>query len=120
MLGGTAQRVWKHNIDGLRIYTLASSWGQLLVFVAVGLVLFVLPLIQPTGRTLLTGYVMVLLYLMGPLQMVMNSLPTVGRAGVSIRRVEEMGEELASYAEDEPKAAVSRPDPRGAACPCAG
>jgi putative ATP-binding cassette transporter len=106
VLRGTAQRVWKHNIDGLRIYTFASSWGQLLVFVVVGLVLFVLPRIQTTGHTLLTGYAMVLLYLMGPLQMVMNALPTLGRAGVSIRRIEEMGEALASYAEDEPKAAA--------------
>jgi putative ATP-binding cassette transporter len=111
VLRGTAHRIWKHNIEGLRVYTLSSSWGQLLVFVVVGLVLFVLPLVQATNRVLLTGYAMVLLYLMGPLQMVMNSLPTLGRAGVSIRRIEEMGEELASYAEDEPQAAVSRPDP---------
>jgi putative ATP-binding cassette transporter len=111
VLRGTAQRVWKHNIDGLRVYTLASSWGQLLVFVVVGLVLFVLPLLRATPRALLTGYAMVLLYLMGPLQMVMNSLPTLGRAGVSIRRIEEMGEELDSYAEDEPKAAIAPPDP---------
>ncbi len=111
VLRGTADRIWKHNVDGLRVYAFASSWGQLLVFVVVGLVLFLLPRLQPTDRTLLTGYAMVLLYLMGPLQMVMNSLPTMGRAAVSIRRIEQMGEELAAYAEDERQAVAERPDP---------
>lgn len=111
MLRGTAERVFKHNIDGLWIYTLASSWGQFLVFVVVGLVLFVLPLVRATdprsAHRLRYGAAL----LDVPLQMVMNSLPTLGRAAVSIRRVEQMGEELSSYASDEPEAAASRPDP---------
>jgi putative ATP-binding cassette transporter len=110
VLRGTAQRIREHNVHGLRIYTVATSWGQLLVFVVVGLVLFVLPQVQATDRSLLTGYTMVLLYLMGPLQMVMNHLPTMGRAEVSIRRIEEMGKELGSYSRDEPAGTVSRPD----------
>jgi putative ATP-binding cassette transporter len=110
VLRGTAQRIWEHNVDGMRVYAFATSWGQLLVFVVVGLVLFVLPQVQTTDRSLLTGYAMVLLYLMGPLQAVINTLPTAGRAEVSIRRIEEMGKELGSYARDEPAGTVLRPD----------
>jgi putative ATP-binding cassette transporter len=110
VLEGTARRVWRHNIDGLRVYSLASSWGQLLVFAVIGLVLFVLPSLKDNGVANLTSYAMVLLYMMAPLQMVMNSLPVLGRAEVSIRRIEERGAELAAYAVDEPKVPVSRPD----------
>jgi putative ATP-binding cassette transporter len=110
MLEGTARRVWRHNIDGLRVYTLAASWGQLLLFLVVGLVLFVLPLVREIDAATLTGYAMVLLYLMAPLQMIMNSLPTFGRAEVSIRRIEEVGAELSAYTVDEPKPPESRPD----------
>lgn len=110
MLEGTARRLWRHNVDGLRLYTLAASWGQLLVFLVVGLVLFVLPLVQEVDAATLTGYAMVLLYLMAPLQMIMNSLPTFGRAEVSIRKIEETGAELSNYTLDEPEPPESRPD----------
>jgi putative ATP-binding cassette transporter len=111
LLEGTARQVWRHNIDGFRVYTLASSLGQLLVFVVVGLVVFILPALLGADSRTLTGYTMVLLYLMTPIQTAVNALPILGRAEVAIQRVEAMGAELASYATDAPRAAASRPDP---------
>jgi len=120
ILEGTARNVWRHNVDGLRVYSLASSWGQLLVFVVIGVVVFALPLVQATDIRTLSGYTMVLLYLMTPLQVAMNALPTLGRAEVAIKRVEAMGAELASYATDEPKTPASHPDPSWSSLELAG
>src|SRR5262245_30252991 len=39
----TAESLRKHNIAAMTIYAAASSWGQVLVFVVIGLVVFVLP-----------------------------------------------------------------------------
>jgi putative ATP-binding cassette transporter len=103
VLRGTAQRVWKHNIDGLRVYTLASSWGQLLELRG-GRPRPLRAASAPSApHALLTGYAMMLLYL----------------TGVSIRRIEEMGEELDSYAEDEPKLPSRLRIRHGAVCPYA-
>jgi putative pyoverdin transport system ATP-binding/permease protein len=94
VLQSTAGAVKKHNLAGMSIYTAASSWGQLLVFVVVGLVLFVIPLWRPVDLPTLTGYTITLLYLMTPFQMILNSLPNLGRANIAIQKVESLGLEL--------------------------
>lgn len=105
-LKGTAESVCERNLRGIRIYTLAASWGQLLVFVIIGLLVFGLPEVATTDAQTLTGYTLTLLYLMTPLQLIMNSLPTLGRANVALDRVEQMGLRLSSAAAEEETAAV--------------
>ena len=96
VLQETATSLRRHNIAGMSVYTAAASWGQSLVFVVVGLVLFVLPMIEQTDTLTLSGYTITLLYLMTPLQVIMNSIPTLGRASISLQSVEKIGLELAS------------------------
>src|SRR5205085_8062441 len=66
----TAGTVRNHNVTGLTIYTAASSWGQLLVFVVIGLLLFALPTMESVSTPSLTGYTLTLLFLMTPLQVI--------------------------------------------------
>jgi putative ATP-binding cassette transporter len=94
VLQSTADSLREHNIRGMTIYTAASSWGQVLVFVVVGLVLFALPKVNEVDAQTLTGYTITLLYLMTPFQVILNSLPNLGRANVAIQKVESLGLEL--------------------------
>ncbi|HKR15456.1 MAG TPA: cyclic peptide export ABC transporter [Pyrinomonadaceae bacterium] len=106
MLDTTARNFSRHSISGQTIYTVAASWGQLLVFVVIGLLLFVLSgWIQISG-TVLTGFTLAILYLMTPLQLIMNTLPNMGRAGVALKNVEDLGLTLtpSKSEEDSPKA----------------
>src|SRR4029079_5249537 len=96
VLQETATSLRRHNIAGMSVYTAAATWWQSLVFVVVGLVLFVLPIIEQTDTLTLSGYTITLLYLMTPLQVIMNSIPTLGRASISLQSVEKIGLELAS------------------------
>jgi putative ATP-binding cassette transporter len=96
----TATSLKNHNLRGMRIYTVASSWGQSLVFVVIGLVIFVLPRMQHVSAATLTGYVLTLLYLMTPMQVIMNMLPTLARANVAIKKVKDLGFELAAKGTD--------------------
>jgi putative pyoverdin transport system ATP-binding/permease protein len=93
-LEATADNLRRHNITGLKIFTAAASWGQALVFVVIGLVLFALTSVWSLDPTALTGYTITLLYLMTPLQVIMNSLPNLGRANVALQKVEKLGLEL--------------------------
>jgi len=101
VLRTTATQFRRHNIAGQTIYTVAASWGQLLVFVVIGLLLFALSGMIDVSAAVLTGFTLALLYLMTPLQMIMNMLPNVGRAGVSLRNVEELGLTLTPSATEE-------------------
>ncbi|PYP88131.1 MAG: ABC transporter ATP-binding protein [Blastocatellia bacterium AA13] len=97
MFDSTAGTVRGHNVSGLTIYTVASSWGQLLVFVVIGMLLFAVPVWKETTAQSLTGYTLVLLFLMTPLQVIMNSLPGIGRANVALNNVNELGLTLTKY-----------------------
>ena len=87
----TASRFRRHNIVALTIYSIASSWGQMLVFVVIGLLLFVLSGWFGISALVMTGFTLTILYLMTPLQVIMNTLPNMGRANVALNNVEELG-----------------------------
>jgi putative pyoverdin transport system ATP-binding/permease protein len=99
-LKATSQNFRRHNVKGMVILTAANSWGQILVFVVVGLVLFALPVIRGASAETMTGYTLVLLYLMTPLQVIMTTLPNLSRANVSLRKVEELGLTLSSESQE--------------------
>jgi putative ATP-binding cassette transporter len=101
LVAPAAASLKRHNSRGLRIYTAASSWGQTLVFVVIGLIVFVLPRTQHIDAATLTGYVLSLLYLMVPLQVIMNMLPGLARSNVALNRVQDLGLELSAQGTDD-------------------
>ena len=104
-LEATARRYRDENIRGLRIFTVSASWGQVFVFLVVGLLLFFLPQLTGVSPQVLSGYTLTLLYLMSPLQTLMNAMPNIGRANASLNRVDAMGLQLAEAASSERAAA---------------
>jgi putative ATP-binding cassette transporter len=92
----TADAMRRHNLAGLKLYTAAASWGQTLVFIVIGLIIFVLPAAQGADARTLTGYTITLLYLMTPLQFIMNAVPNLSRGVVALQRVEKLGLELSA------------------------
>jgi putative pyoverdin transport system ATP-binding/permease protein len=92
----TARSFRRNTLVAMGIYTVASSWGQLLVFVVIGLVIFGLPNLGPVDTHLLTGYVLALLFITTPLQVIMNSVPGLGRASVALNNIKELGLTLAA------------------------
>ena len=79
-----------------------ASWGQVLFFVLIGGVLFVLPAFQPADYGVLVGYSLVILYMMAPLDYLVSSLPILSQAAVSVQAIKQVGLALG-----EPEAAAS-------------
>jgi putative ATP-binding cassette transporter len=84
---------------GDAVYALTASFGHLLIFILIGLLLFVLPALQPTEISTTIGYSLVILYLMPPLEVIMNALPMLGRANIALQKIEAMGLSLAERVE---------------------
>lgn len=99
-LDTTASSFRSHNKKAMKIYTVSATWGQTLVFIVVGLVLLVPPASRNLTGAALTGCTLALLYLMTPLQVIMNTAPTVARANVAVRNVKDLGFQLSSQEED--------------------
>ena len=95
-LDKTASSLRRDNTAAWNMYSAASSWGQVLVFVVLGLTVFLLPLLRPIASSTLTGYALTLLYLMTPLQVIMNASPPLSRANVALRSVRDLGFTLES------------------------
>lgn len=108
LLKSTAASARGHNISGATLYSLAASSGQALMYTIIAIVLFGLPRGQNLDAQVLTGYTLTLLYLMSPLQVIMNTIPNVGRASVALERVESLGLKLAAKGTED-DAGVWRP-----------
>lgn len=81
---------------GDAVYALTASFGHLLIFILIGLLLFALPALQPTEISTTIGFSLVILYLMPPLEVIMNALPMLGRANIALQKIEAMGLSLAA------------------------
>ena len=79
------------NTSGNIFYAVAGVWGQTIAFILIGLLLFVAPNIQTVETPVLTGYVLALLYMLTPLETILNALPSLSRAAISVRKMEDLG-----------------------------
>jgi putative ATP-binding cassette transporter len=84
----------EENRVGNIIFSAAASWGQGLVYIVLGLLVYVLPRFQHTDLRTLLSFTVILFQLMGPLEVLMNTLPNIGRASAAANKVEELGFEL--------------------------
>ncbi|MEM7793207.1 MAG: cyclic peptide export ABC transporter [Cyanobacteria bacterium P01_C01_bin.118] len=82
-----------------KLGAVATSGGQLLFFVLIALLLFGVPQLVPTTRAVLPAYILTLTYLLGPLKNVIQLLPNLVNANVSVQKVNDMGLTLAGKAE---------------------
>jgi putative ATP-binding cassette transporter len=91
VLSVNAQTLRRHNIYANAIYNGARSWGQVLIFVFIGLMLFAVPGFSAVSLQTRMSYTLILLYLMTPVEVILNSVPLLGRAKIAVQKVEDLG-----------------------------
>ncbi len=84
---------------GMSFYTLAGTWAQLLLMLALGLLLFGIPRLTVVDLATLTAYCLTFLYLLRPLDSILQMLPYLGRASVALAQIESLGFSLSKTAE---------------------
>jgi len=108
LLEPTTKAMERYGVTGNLITAAALSWGQVLVFLLIGLLLFAGPAIGIISSKVLTGYTLSMLYMVGPLEAVLNIFPALGRAGVSMEKVEKLGLSLDSLPDEKSSHQVSQ------------
>ena len=71
----------------------------MLFFMLVGLLLFGVPQLAPNTQAVLPAYILTLTYLLGPIENLIQQLPSLASADVAIKKVTAMGLTLAEQAE---------------------
>ncbi len=88
-----------YNVTALNTGAVAIGVGQLLFFMLMGLLLFILPKFVPVSTPVLSTYILTSTYLMSPFQNILQRLPAIFRANTSVEKIEKMGLALASQSE---------------------
>jgi putative ATP-binding cassette transporter len=91
----------RNNTVGQMGYAAANSWGRLLFFVLLGVLLFVLPGALGLEHRALSGFALAILFLMSPLEGFMTWLPIMGRARVALNKIEALGLSLSAAGREE-------------------
>ena len=94
LLEPSARASQQDHATGDIIWTAAGSWGQILFFIFIGLVLFLVPTLSPRNSMVLTGYTLTIMYMMGPLEFVLNFIPPLTRANVAMKKIDAITESL--------------------------
>jgi len=94
LLEPTARSSQQDLATGDIIWTAAGSWGQILFFIFIGLVLFVVPTLRPRNSLVLTGYTLTVMYMMGPLEFVLNFVPNLTQANVAMKKIDAITESI--------------------------
>jgi len=90
----------RHNVAAETRFALAQNWSQFLFFALIGLILFLMPRLEGVSSHAMTGYVVVTLYLMGPLSAIMFVFPVFGRAQIALQKIEKVGLTLTERSSD--------------------
>ncbi|WP_375514309.1 cyclic peptide export ABC transporter [uncultured Nostoc sp.] len=98
-LQSTANEFRHHNVNGLTLFAITSSWGQLVFFFALGFVLFALPNILTINPETLSGYILTFTYLVLPMDNIISKLPLLSKASIALQKIESLGLSLASRTE---------------------
>ncbi|WP_148713618.1 cyclic peptide export ABC transporter [Chitinolyticbacter meiyuanensis] len=106
VLGGSIDVVRRERERGMSVFLAASGWGSFLIYAFIGLVLFALVGDAPGSTQVMTGFALIFIYLMAPLEGLLLSLPRANLARVSARRIEEI---TAALAQAEQPAAAAAP-----------
>jgi putative pyoverdin transport system ATP-binding/permease protein len=86
----TAAAYRRLNILGMTVFATAASWGQLLLFMTIGFFLFALPSLLSVKTSVLSGYVLTIIYLMMPMQQVIEAVPILTKASVALKKIESL------------------------------
>ncbi|WP_437883869.1 cyclic peptide export ABC transporter [Pseudomonas sp. LRF_L74] len=84
------QRVCNANIRAANIFVGAETFGSMLFFAVIGMAIAFQALWPDMEKSVLAGFVLVMLYLKGPLERLIDGLPSVGRTKVAFKRIAEL------------------------------
>ncbi|MCD2344903.1 cyclic peptide export ABC transporter [Ideonella azotifigens] len=102
---GTVHRIRDINNRAINIYVLGTAFGSALFFLLIAVILGWAAM-RPMAPEVLSGFVLVLLFLKGPIDQITLTLPNVGRAKVAFERIADLS---LRFATPEPHLHLARP-----------
>ena len=93
-LADNVEAVRAQRTRGYLFYAAANSWGNFILFAFIGLTLFVFGQHLGASATVLSGYAIVFVYMIMPIEAVLSAMPMITAARVALERIEHVTGEL--------------------------
>ena len=90
LFSSTTQSLQRNNVITSSIFNGVNSWAQTLIFVLMGLIVFVPYAWTNLEPLQLTACILILLFMIGPLLIVMSSIPSFSRAKIALAKLAEL------------------------------
>ena len=105
VLGDSIETVRRERAVGMSIFVASTSWGHFLIYAFIGLVLFALVGDVPDRTRVMTGFALVFVYMVPPLEGLLVNIPHANLARSASNRIEEITRTLQSPEATAPVAA---------------
>lgn len=106
-----ARSVQKKSAVGRTILHAAACWGHVLFFIVIGVTLFYGPSVAGVDRKVLTGFTLVILYMITPIESILSAIPELVTAAVSVRKIETLGLSLETELDESDVPVRALPEP---------
>ncbi|VVQ21405.1 ABC transporter ATP-binding/permease protein YojI [Pseudomonas fluorescens] len=93
---GTADFICNTQVRSINTFVIAKTLGSMLFFVVIGLALALQSFWPSADQAVMSGFVLVLLYMKGPIEHLVSTLPIVSRARIAFRRIAELSSQFSS------------------------
>ncbi|MCO7245654.1 cyclic peptide export ABC transporter [Halomonas sp. Mc5H-6] len=94
ILGESVEGVRRMRTYGMSLFVISTSWGQFLMYAFIGLVLFVLAGDGPNQTQVMTGFALVFVYMVTPLEGLLINIPRINMARVAASRIDDITREM--------------------------
>jgi putative pyoverdin transport system ATP-binding/permease protein len=94
----SAKAFRNHNIASTNFHIANLIWSEIVYFFFIGSLLFIVADFKYVENSVLTGYALTILYMMGYIGSIISTAPTLNRATVNLERIEALGLSLSSRA----------------------
>ncbi|RMM16809.1 Pyoverdine ABC transporter, ATP-binding/permease protein [Pseudomonas syringae pv. berberidis] len=93
---GATENICRSNIRAANIFVSAETFGSMLFFAVIGMAIAFQAMWPTTEKIVLGGFVLVMLYMKGPLERLITALPGISRAQIAMRRIAELSWKFSS------------------------
>jgi putative ATP-binding cassette transporter len=92
----TAAKFRHYRIAATDLFAVGGSWGLVALFLLIGILLLIAPLLFTISNSILSGYVLTLIFMLTPIRGMLNTLPELLRANIALEKIESLGLSLAA------------------------
>ena len=90
------ERICRANIRATNVFISAGTFGSILFFVVIGMAIVYQAMWPLVDKTMLGGFVLVMLYVKAPLEFMITTIPNVTRAQVAFQRIATLSRQFLS------------------------